>query len=123
MTTQFNYLNKKYQVDTDATDWYNTPDYVVVKLPDGTLLEVYKWVNKNPRLDKVDFKILEATEVDERELTFQSILYTYKLPDNFKNRKLFTICCTLSGVNCNKFTTAQLDSIHRYWESLVDLIN
>ena len=98
MTTTFTYLKKEYQVDIDPAEWYDTDSRVntIIKLPNGELLAISNWAAANiqPKLVPVEhlYLVLEANEVDQEELAFQSLLKQYNLTDSPKTRKFWYKC-------------------------------
>ena len=94
MTTQFTYLNKKYTVNIDPNEWYNSPDKLIVKLPNGTLLKATGWKESIPPKPNLDFAgyVVEAKEYDVEEEAYQILLKEYNLTDNTTTRKLWYKC-------------------------------
>jgi hypothetical protein len=115
MTTQFTYLNKEYQVDIDERDWYNNKADLIIKVPNGDLVRLAFIKENKVNVSLVEEGWLEATEVDEEELAFQSLLQEYELTDNTKTRKLWYKCYEQGH-------SGGLSEIVNYWHDLVDLI-
>jgi hypothetical protein len=104
MTTVFTYLGKKYQVDINPVEWINSNLQSVIKLPTGELLTIEHWcrVDTDSPIPEVisadiEFLVLEAKEVNQEELAFQSLLKEYNLPDNNKTRNLWNKCKILEN--------------------------
>lgn len=111
MTTTFKYLNKKYTVNIDPLHWYETDPTTLIKLPNGDIVAI-NHLDNNTYV--VPTNIIEATEISENELTFQSLLKKYNLTDNAKTRKLWYLI--------EKGHSGGLSEMCDQWHDLVDLI-
>ena len=92
--TTFTWNDKTYQLEIDPTRLYNLAN-PIVKLPNGELLKIEQWRESYPPIpvfSNVFNTLINATEVDKEELTFQNLLKEYELTDNSKTRKLWGKC-------------------------------
>lgn len=94
MATQFTYLDKRYTIDIDPNEWFNSPDELIVKLPSGTLLKATSWVMCIPPKPNLHFAgyVVEAKEYDVEEEAYQILLKEYNLTDNTTTKKLWYKC-------------------------------
>lgn len=115
MSTKFKYQNKDYEVDIDPKEWYEKDKTLLVKLSNGGILTVDHW-NKDDTIPYLtSIVLLEATEINLEELTFQSLLKEYNLTDNNKTRKLWYKCY-------KQRHSGGLQEISNWFHELVDLI-
>ena len=90
----------EYTIKFDPLCWYENDPTTLVKLPNGEILVLNHLDSNTPYV--VPTHIIEATEVSENELAFQSLLKEYNLTDNVKTRKLW-----YNGINVMKKVTLE----------------